>query len=81
MLQALNTLSDELIDILKETKDWDRESLEKTCKDFAEANALKLGKVMGTIRARITGSHASPSMFEVMDILGQEECVRRLEAR
>ncbi len=47
---------------------------------FAESKDLKLGKLMNPIRAAITASTASPSMFEVMEILGKEESIARLKA-
>jgi len=46
----------------------------------SEAKEIGLGKIMGGLRAAITGSHASPSMFEVMDVLGKEEVLNRIKA-
>lgn len=48
--------------------------------NFSESQELKLGKLMNPIRAAITGSNASPSMFEVLEILGKDETLARLKS-
>ena len=48
-------------------------------RDFAEGEEIKLGQIAQPLRAALTGSTASPSIFEVMRVLGQEECVARIE--
>lgn len=60
--------------------EWNHASLFPFAKDWAEANGTKIGKLMAPIRVAITGSTASPSMFEVMEILGKEESLARLRA-
>lgn len=57
---------------------WNHDALQAACKAYGEENGLKLGAVMGPIRIAITGKTASPSMFEIMDILGREETLGRL---
>ncbi len=59
---------------------WDHEILEQTARDFAEAEDLKLGKVAQPLRAKLTGRTISPSVFEVMELLGKEESLKRLRA-
>ncbi len=59
---------------------WNHSSLEEVLKGFSEKSAIGLGKIMAPIRAAITGSHAAPSMFEVMEVLGKDEVSTRLKA-
>ena len=40
---------------------------------------MKLGAVAQPLRAALTGSNASPGIFEVMQLLGQEESLARIE--
>ena len=40
--------------------------------------ALKLGQVAQPLRAALTGSTASPGIFEVMAVLGREETLARI---
>ncbi len=57
---------------------WDEEALEATVRNQAEVSGVKLGKVAQPLRAALTGSNASPGLFEVMRILGREETLARL---
>ncbi len=57
---------------------WNHESLQITCKAHGEEIGQKLGAIMSPIRIAITGKTASPSMFEVMEILGKTETLARL---
>jgi glutamyl-tRNA synthetase len=57
---------------------WDQESLEAAARAFAEAGGLKLGAIAQPLRAALTGSHASPGIFEVMAILGRDETLGRI---
>ncbi len=68
---------------LLEACDWERSELEAATRQFAEEIAdppLKLGKVAQPLRAAITGSKVSPPIFEVMEILGRESCLTRLDS-
>ena len=57
---------------------WDRDSLEDRLRGFANANSVKLGEVAQPLRAALTGSLASPGIFEVMEVLGREESLGRI---
>lgn len=66
------------ISILQNIELWDKTNIETKLKSFCDENNFKLGKIMSGIRAAITGSHISPSMFEIMEIIGKEESLSRL---
>jgi glutamyl-tRNA synthetase len=57
---------------------WTPTDLEAFLRDYAAATEQKLGKVMQPLRAALTGSTTSPSVFEILVILGQEESLARL---
>jgi glutamyl-tRNA synthetase len=57
---------------------WDSASLEAAVRAFAEAQGLKLGQAAQPLRAALTGSTASPPIFEVMVVLGRAESLARL---
>jgi glutamyl-tRNA synthetase len=57
---------------------WDAASLEAAVRAFAEAQGLKLGQAAQPLRAALTGSTASPPIFEVMAVLGRTESLARL---
>jgi glutamyl-tRNA synthetase len=44
----------------------------------AQKKDVKLGKIAQPIRVALTGGTVSPGIFEVMDVLGKKEVIRRL---
>jgi glutamyl-tRNA synthetase len=71
-------LAQALLPSLEALTDWNHDSLQATCKAFGEASGQKLGNIMQPLRAAITGKTTSPSMFEVMEIIGKDETLGRL---
>lgn len=59
--------------------DWRIAVLEARVRMFADAKGVKLGAVAQPLRAALTGSLASPGIFEVMEVLGRDETVGRIE--
>ena len=53
--------------------------MEAELRRFAEERGLKLGAIAQPLRAALTGSLASPGLFEVMEVLGREESLARIE--
>ena len=53
--------------------------LEKLFHDTAEARGQKLGKVAQPVRVALTGGTASPGMYDVVQILGKAETLKRLD--
>ncbi len=58
---------------------WTVESLESLAREFAAREGAKLGEVAQPLRVALTGSSISPSIFEVMEILGKQESMGRLK--
>jgi glutamyl-tRNA synthetase len=59
--------------------DWQAASLEARLRDFVTKKGLKLGAVAQPLRAALTGSLASPGIFEIMEVLGRDETLGRIE--
>ncbi len=57
---------------------WSRDALEAAVSAFAEANDLKLGKLAQPLRAALAGRTATPSVFDMMIVIGREETLARL---
>jgi glutamyl-tRNA synthetase len=57
---------------------WQAADLEPRLRDFAKGQGLKLGPVAQPLRAALTGSLASPDIFEVMEVLGRDESLGRI---
>jgi glutamyl-tRNA synthetase len=59
-------------------ENWEESAIEQAVRDFAESTGDKLGDIAQPLRAAATGSNVSPGIFEVMSILGKEECLARI---
>jgi len=57
---------------------WQADALEKCIREFAGENGAKLTSVAQPLRAALTGSLASPGIFQVMEVLGREETRGRI---
>ena len=58
--------------------EWQVATLEERLREFVTAKGVKLGTVAQPLRAALTGSLASPGIFEVMEVLGRDETLGRL---
>ncbi len=63
---------------LEAVSPWTAETTEGAMRAFAEANNLKLGAVAQPLRAALTGRTTSPGIFDVLSVLGRQECLARL---
>jgi glutamyl-tRNA synthetase len=57
---------------------WNEAELEAVVRAQAEAAGAKLSEIAQPLRAALTGSTASPGIFEVMAVLGRDEVIGRL---
>jgi len=60
--------------------DWNEKAIEEVVRRFAETENVKFGQVAQPLRVALTGSTASPGIFEVLAILGAQETKTRLLA-
>jgi glutamyl-tRNA synthetase len=63
---------------LEAVSPWSAETTEAAMRTFAEAGNLKLGAVAQPLRVALTGRITSPGIFDVLAVLGREECLARL---
>ncbi len=64
---------------LRDASEWRAESVEQIVRSFAEEEQVKLGKVAQPLRAALTGRSVSPGVFDVMETLGRDETLARLD--
>ena len=58
---------------------WTRDALEDAANGFGETHDLKFGKLAGPLRAALAGRTATPSVFDMMLVLGRDETIARLQ--
>lgn len=57
---------------------WTRDALEGIVTTVAESHGAKLGKLAGPLRAALAGRPSTPSVFDMMLVLGRNETIARL---
>lgn len=57
---------------------WSRDELEGVLNGFAEARETKFGKLAAPLRAALAGRSATPSVFDMMIVLGRDETLARI---
>lgn len=64
--------------VLAETAPWTAAALEDKVTQFAEAQGHGLGTYAQPLRAALTGQARSPGIFDVLELLGREESLARI---
>lgn len=72
-ISMLNTLTPHLHNV-----SWTREELEALGKSVAGSFDTNFGKLAGPLRAALAGQTVTPSVFDMMLILGRDETIARL---
>ena len=57
---------------------WTHDGLEAALAGFAEESNLKLGKIAPPLRAALAGRMVTPSIFDMMLVIGREESLDRI---
>ncbi|PJE34244.1 glutamate--tRNA ligase [Pseudooceanicola lipolyticus] len=79
--KALDSVSNGILNELTphlRNASWTRDDLEAVLNGFAEAQGTKFGKLAGPLRAVLAGRAVTPSVFDMMLVLGQDEVLARL---
>jgi glutamyl-tRNA synthetase len=77
--EAIGSLQASII-AMNGVKNWDAASLEAVFRPLAEELKLKTGVFFGLLRVAVTGRTAAPPLFQTMEVLGKERCLKRLQA-
>ncbi|MFO7985756.1 MAG: glutamate--tRNA ligase [Desulfatiglandaceae bacterium] len=67
-----------LRDRLSTLSKFDHDALEEAFTAFLDENGIKLKKIAQPLRVALTGKTASPGIFEVMAVLGQDTVIERI---
>lgn len=63
---------------LEKIENFHTSSLEKFTKDFLTKRNLKLKDLVHPVRLALTGKLVSAGLFELMEVLGKEVCIKRI---
>ncbi|GJM16127.1 MAG: glutamate--tRNA ligase [Thermodesulfobacteriota bacterium] len=75
---AIKPVLSDITERLSDLSEFNTDEMHKVFDQVMEERELKLGKIAQPIRVSLTGGTVSPGIFEVMDILGKDEVLKRL---
>jgi glutamyl-tRNA synthetase len=65
--------------ILEAQPDISHERCEPPFREYVESSGFNAGQVFGILRVAVTGQKVSPPLFESMEIIGRENCLKRIQ--
>ncbi|WP_190810400.1 glutamate--tRNA ligase [Flagellimonas sp. S3867] len=65
-------------DILQVCDNFGSSNIETQVKNWITEEELSFGKVMGPLRLIIVGDMKGPHLFDILELLGKEECLNRI---
>ncbi|HKK83235.1 MAG TPA: glutamate--tRNA ligase [Atribacterota bacterium] len=69
----------ELVNRLGQLNQWSEENIEQVVRDIAGEMNLKGKQIIHPTRVSLSGKKVGPSLFALMEVLGKEQNIRRLE--
>lgn len=72
-------LMQNVADLLNEIEDFNSLAIETTIKVWMAEYEIGMGKVMQPLRLSIVGALKGPHLFDIIEIIGKEETVKRIE--
>jgi glutamyl-tRNA synthetase len=69
----------QMVDILNSTDPFKHDHLETQFANYCEQKDISLGKVIQPVRLAVTGLTGGPGLFDLMELLGREKTIARLE--
>ena len=65
--------------VLASIDQWEQNALEGPVRALTAELGLKAGQMLGTIRVALSGRPATPPLFEMMEVMGRERCMSRID--
>ncbi len=72
-------LINKIKDILAEVEPFNAENAKADISKYIEANELGFGVVMNPLRLCLVGGGSGPDLFQIIELLGKEETLQRIE--
>jgi glutamyl-tRNA synthetase len=72
-------LMQQLITVLAAIEDFTSVNIETIVKDWMTSTEIGMGKVMQPFRLSLVGALKGPHLFDIVELIGKEETIKRLE--
>jgi len=79
LVSEIKPLLQKIVEDLKEFPLEEEKKLEEYFRELSEKSGIKLKNIAQAVRIALTGKTVSPSLFEIMKVLGKERIEKRLK--
>ena len=76
---SVNDLMKKFVDILDTITDWNHDEIDGELRSLADSEEISAGKLIHPTRLAISGVSSGPSLFDMMELLGKDTCIRRID--
>ncbi|NTV44965.1 MAG: glutamate--tRNA ligase [Chlorobiales bacterium] len=76
---STNDLLNEFKEVLRGLHSYTVESIETSFKEYAELKGVKIAELIHPIRLAASGVSVGPSLYHLLEVIGREATVRRIE--
>lgn len=66
-------------DLLNNLPNWEHETMEAQLRELVAQLGIKTGQLFGAIRTAVSGRTATPPLFQMMEVLGREVTMKRID--
>src|SRR5690606_29785510 len=73
------TFFENIMESFKGFDDWRASALEPFFKDAIQTSGMKMGELMMPFRIMLVGGKFGPDVFQIVELLGQQEVIERIE--
>ncbi|MCO6174760.1 glutamate--tRNA ligase [Flavobacterium sp. NRK F10] len=77
--EATKELLKQVIEQLASYSDFTSQTIENNLKEWMTTNEIGMGKVMQPLRLSLVGELKGPHLFDIIEMLGKEETIKRIE--
>jgi len=71
---------EQLLIKISKIDDFSSQNTESIIKDWITKNEIGFGKVMQPLRLSLVGEMKGPHLFDIMEIIGKQETIQRIES-
>lgn len=74
------SLMQDLIKVLQNIEDFTSINIENVVKNWMTENEIGMGKIMQPFRLSLVGALKGPHLFDIVELIGKEETINRIES-
>jgi len=77
--EKVKVILSEISEKFKNIPEFNSQTTEKICRDYASEKGLKTSEVFHPVRVAVSGRTEGPGLFEMLELLGKEKVIKRIQ--